>query len=50
MKKMKAYVIGPFDPRLELGQAEMNLNTEDDRPILLSAGPGHSPGARSQGR
>ena len=44
----KTYVIVPFDPRLELGQAEMNLNTEHDRPVLLPTLTRHGFGARGK--
>ena len=44
----KTYVIGPFNPRLELGQAEMNLNTEHDRPVRFPTLTRHGLGARSQ--
>ena len=44
----ETYVIGPFDPRLKLGQTEVNLNTEHDRPVLLPALTRHGLGARGQ--
>ena len=47
-KKKKTYGIGPLNPHLELSQSEMNLNTEHDRPVLLSALTRHGLGARSQ--
>ena len=44
----ETHVIGPFDPRLKLGQTEVNLNTEHDRPVLLPALTRRGLGARSQ--
>jgi hypothetical protein len=36
MKLQKsAYIIHPFNSRSELGQAEMDLDRKDDRPIRL---------------
>ena len=48
MTKVKTYIIDPFDPRLELSQAEMNLNTEDDLPVLPSVRARHCLGARGK--
>ena len=39
--------MAPLNPRLELSQAEMNLDTRHDRPVLLSAGTRHDLGACS---
>lgn len=45
---METYVIVPLDPRLEFSQAKMNLNAEDDLPVLPSARTRHGLGARRQ--
>lgn len=47
MTEIKTYVIGPLDSRLELGQTEMDLNTEHDLPVLLPALARHCCSARS---
>jgi hypothetical protein len=48
--RMKTYIrVVPFaNPCLELIQAKMNPNTEDNLPICLSAGTGHGFGAGLQ--
>jgi len=46
----ETYVVIPLNSRLEFGQAEMNLNAEHDRPVLLPTLTRHGLGTRRQWR
>ena len=46
--KNRTHVIVPPDSCLELRQAEMYLDAEDDRPVLLPTLACHGLGTRSQ--